>query len=160
MMRALTALIIAVSSFTLAGPVPLASAADVSAFLGSWGGRGHATFQDGQRERVTCRAYYTDKPSGMGLALRCASPAYKVEIRSRLKVAGNAVTGSWEETTYNAKGRVEGTLASNKLALNVDAGAFQGEITVDPGPKFQNLALETRGIALTGVTVRLSRMNR
>ena len=149
-----------VASVALLAGAGGAAAADVAPFLGSWGGNGHATFTDGKRERVVCRAYYTDKPSGMGLALRCASPAYKVEIRSTLNVAGQSVTGEWEETNFNARGNVQGTLNDDRLALAVNGGGFQGRMTVAGAGRTQDVALQTSGIALKGVTVRLARLGR
>jgi len=76
--------------------------------LGTWTGSGRLVLQGGQREDIKCNAYYTGGGSKLRLAVRCASASYKVEIRSKLTRAGDEISGTWEERTYNAAGSVSG----------------------------------------------------
>ena len=74
---------------SLSAPAP--ANAQVSTLSGTWAGGGQVRLDDGRTERVSCRAYYTprDGGSGLGLALRCASPSYKIELRSSLRIEGS-----------------------------------------------------------------------
>jgi len=68
---------------------------------GSWSGSGSIQLANGKRERMRCRAYYTARDGGnnLGMAIRCAAPGYKIELRSRLRYSSGRVSGSWNETT-------------------------------------------------------------
>lgn len=69
-----------------------------NALAGNWSGGGQIKLQDGKSEKLSCRAYYNPKDggNGLGLAIRCASASYKIELRSALKLNGNAISGSWK----------------------------------------------------------------
>ena len=149
---------VAVVAHGLAFAVQVHAADGADAFVGSWSGKGRAKFSEGKAEAISCQAYYTNGTDGLGLALRCASPAYKVEIRSKLSVDGTKVTGAWEERTLNARGSVTGTLEDGRLSLKVVGGGFEGEMTVQRGEAVQDVNLQTRGIGVEGVEVRLARL--
>jgi hypothetical protein len=102
---------------------------------GTWMGRGQVTFEKGQTEQLSCRAYYTPKSenSTMGLAIRCASASYKLEMRANLQFAGNHVSGSWEERTFNATGTVDGSAGDSDLKLAI-AGVLSGAMSVKMEP--------------------------
>lgn len=124
--------------------------------LGSWGGSGTYRLQDGTSERLKCDAYYTGGGSQLGIAVRCAGKTNKIEMRSKLSSNGGALSGSWEERTYNASGAVTGKLTGQQLSLAITGGvAGSMKITYD-GSK-QNVAIATQGIPLKSVTVSLSR---
>ena len=72
--------------------------------LGSWGGSGEIRLDKGRKERIKCNAYYTGGGSDLGLAIRCQSDNYKIEIRSKLSYSGGRLSGNWEERTFNASG--------------------------------------------------------
>jgi hypothetical protein len=83
------------------------SGADPSPFdtlLGSWGGSGQIRLDKGRMERIKCNAYYTGGGAELGLAIRCQSDNYKIEIRSKLSYSGGRLSGNWEERTFNAQG--------------------------------------------------------
>ncbi len=125
---------------------------------GSWSGGGQARFEDGKSERLSCRAYYTPKDaSGMGLAIRCASTSYKIEIRSNLKYESGGISGSWEERTFNAEGSVSGKAGGGNINLTITGGGLNGTMAVSYGGSNQTVAINTTGIGLKGVQISMNR---
>jgi hypothetical protein len=124
--------------------------------LGSWGGSGTYKLQDGTSERLKCDAYYTGTGAQLGIAVRCAGQKNKIEMRSKLSSNAGALSGSWEERTYNANGDVTGKLTDQQLKLQI-AGAVSGSMTVTYDGSKQSVAIATEGIPLKSVTVSLSR---
>ena len=66
-----------------------------SSFGGVWRGSGAITLSGGQKERLTCKAYYTPKESGsrLGIAITCSSQANKIQLRANLDSSGSSVSG-------------------------------------------------------------------
>lgn len=127
--------------------------------IGSWRGKGKIAFSDGTKESITCRAYYRNKSDGIGMALRCASAGYKVEIRSDLKAVGDKLTGSWEERTFNASGVVVGRTTANGITLKVKGGGFEGDMHVANLGGTQQVKIETTGIQMQAVEVKMAKLN-
>jgi hypothetical protein len=138
-----------------AGP----SNADPSPFstlLGSWGGSGEIQLDKGRKERIKCNAYYTGGGSDLGLAIRCQSDNYKIEIRSKLSYSGGRLSGSWEERTFNASGSATGTASPNKISLAIK-GAVSANMQVSYTKTTQNVNISVSGVALQGVRITLAR---
>ena len=138
-----------------AGP----SKADPSPFstlLGSWGGSGEIQLDKGRKERIKCNAYYTGGGSDLGLAIRCQSDNYKIEIRSKLSYSGGRLSGSWEERTFNASGSATGTASPNKISLAIK-GAVSANMQVSYTKTTQNVNISVSGVALQGVRITLAR---
>jgi hypothetical protein len=152
-------LITALAALTLAA-AQLSNARAANPFdslLGTWTGSGKLVLQGGQWENVKCNAYYTGGGSRLRVAVRCASTSYRVEIRSRLTRAGDQITGSWEERTYNATGSVRGRDLGDRLNLSISGGGFSGSMSVSYGSSEQSVSLSTEGIKLKSVSMTLSR---
>jgi hypothetical protein len=79
-----------------------------------------------------------------------------MERRSKLTSNGGALSGSWEERTYNAAGNVTGKLTEQNLKLQI-VGGVAGTMTVNYDQTKQTVAINTEGIPLKSVTVSLSR---
>jgi hypothetical protein len=136
-----------------------ASRADSSPFdtlLGSWGGSGEMNLDKGRTERIKCNAYYTGGGAELGLAIRCQSESYKIEIRSKLSYSGGRLSGSWEERTFNASGSATGTAAPNKITLSIHGGVT-GTMLVSFTKSSQSVTISTQGTALQGVRITLAR---
>jgi hypothetical protein len=151
----------------LAGAVLLAallmpigpSRADPSPFdalLGSWGGTGEINLDKGRRERIKCNAYYTGGGAQLGLAIRCSSDSYKIEIRSKLSYSGGRLSGNWEERTFNAQGSASGTATPSRITLSI-RGGVTGTMVVSYSKSRQTVSISTQGIALQGVSITLGR---
>ncbi|WP_072390756.1 hypothetical protein [Hyphomicrobium sp. CS1GBMeth3] len=124
--------------------------------LGSWGGSGTYRLQDGTSERLKCDAYYTGSGTQLGIAVRCSGKTNKIEMRSKVSSSGGALSGSWEERTYNASGAVTGKLTEQNLTLAI-SGGVAGTMKITYDKSKQNVAIDTEGIPLKSVTVSLSR---
>lgn len=125
---------------------------------GTWSGSGQIRLQGGQSEQLSCRAYYTPKSGGaeLGMAIRCASTSYKIELRSALQYDAGAVTGSWEERTFNVTGDVSGRATGGQIHLTFK-GNVTGSMSVTYSGANQNVTIATSGSELSGVTLRLAR---
>jgi hypothetical protein len=135
------------------------SHADPSPFdtlLGSWGGSGEIRLDQGRMERIKCNAYYTGGGAELGLAIRCASESYKIEIRSKLSYSGGRLSGNWEERTFNAQGNATGTATPNKITLSI-SGGVSGTMVVSYSKSRQNVSISTQGVALKSVSIALGR---
>lgn len=135
---------------------PSAAEPTFSPLLGSWAGGGTYKLQDGTTEKLKCDAYYTGGGSQLGIAVRCQGQTNKIEMRSKLSANGGALSGSWEERTYNAAGNVTGKLTEQNLTLAI-AGGVAGSMKITYDRSKQDVAIATEGIPLKSVTVSLSR---
>lgn len=126
---------------------------------GSWSGRGSVRFSDGKSEKIACRAYYNPKGAGteLGLAIRCASVSYKIEIRARLQNENGRLTGRWEERTFNASGEVTGQASRGNIKMDIAGGGLTGSMSVSTEGSRQAVSISTEGSSLKGVTIALSR---
>lgn len=150
------------ASLALALPIATVSGhanADPSPFdtlLGSWGGSGEIRLDKGRKERIKCNAYYTGGGAQLGLAIRCQSDSYKIEIRSKLSYSGGRLSGNWEERTFNASGNASGTATDSAIKLTI-TGPVTGSMNVSYSKSRQSVLISTQGTALQGVSITLSR---
>lgn len=149
------ALAIAAAGSLLAS-APASANPTFAPLLGSWGGSGTYRLQDGTSEKLKCDAYYTGTGSQLGIAVRCSGASNKIEMRCKLTANGTALSGNWEERTYNAEGAVTGTLSDTKLSFSI-SGGVSGSMSITYDKTKQSVAIATQGIPLKSVTVNLSR---
>ena len=135
-----------------------ASAAKFNALGGVWSGGGKLRIAGGRSERLKCKGYYNPKGGGvrLGMAIRCASTSYKLELRSQLKVSGSRVTGSWEERNFNATGQIIGSSRPGRLALSA-SGSVSAGLFVTYGKKRQTVRLSGKFGSFRGLTLVLRR---
>ncbi|HKA65495.1 MAG TPA: hypothetical protein VKD00_07220, partial [Methyloceanibacter sp.] len=94
--------------------------------------------------------------SDLGLAIRCQSDNYKIEIRSKLSYSGGRLSGNWEERTFNASGTATGTATPNKISLAIKGGVT-ASMLVNYTKSSQNVNISVQGVALQGVRIALGR---
>jgi hypothetical protein len=123
--------------------------------LGSWRGSGQVRLNTGL-ERLSCNAYYTGGGTQLGLAIRCKSDSSTVEIRSKLSLSGNRLTGNWEERTYNASGSASGTATPGRISIRV-SGSVSGSMVVKYSRTSQSVSIATSGSPLQSVSISLTR---
>jgi len=128
-----------------------------STLLGSWVGSGEIRLDKGRKERIKCNAYYTGGGSDLGLAIRCQSDNYKIEIRSKLSYSGGRLSGNWEERTFNASGTASGTATPSKILLAIQGGGVSANMLVNYTKSKQNVNISVSGVALQGVRITLAR---
>jgi hypothetical protein len=126
---------------------------------GTWSGDGRVRFGDGSSEQIRCRAYYNPKEGGrqLGLAIRCASTSYKMEIRASLFDNNGRVTGTWEERTFNTTGHATGRASSGNVSLAIAGGGLTGTMSVAFRRSSQKVAIITSGANFRGVSMSLTR---
>jgi hypothetical protein len=134
------------------GETPFAS------ISGAWSGTGQVRLDGGRSERMTCRAYYNSRDGGnlLGMAIRCASTSFKIELRSNLHYNGGRVSGTWEERNFNASGQVAGRASDGSMNLAI-SGAVDGSMSVNFGASHQTVSINTSGTGFSGVSMSLSR---
>ena len=126
---------------------------------GFWTGPGRIEFDGGTSETLVCKAYYTtkDQGDGLGIALRCASPSHKIELRAQLTARGRNLTGTWEERSFNASGTVTGQATDQQISLSIDGGGFSATMLVVQDKGHQSVSITTQGIGFKKVSVSLTR---
>jgi hypothetical protein len=124
---------------------------------GSWSGSGQIRYDDGTAEGIRCTAYYTGARAELRLAIRCESGTNKVEIRGQLTAAGETLSGTWEERTFNAGGEAKGRVSADKLSLSVVGGGFKGAMSVSTTGSKQSVNINTEGIKMKSVSITLGK---
>ncbi len=136
---------------------PASANNEIGDLLGTWSGWGQIVLKSGVAEKIKCNAYNTGGGNELRLVVRCASTSYKIEIRSRLEKKGSALSGEWEERTYNATGTASGKISANSVTLSITGGGFSGRMNVTYSPTRQTIGIQTDGIDMKSVDIGLSR---
>ncbi len=135
-----------------------AEAADVFKQLnGSWRGSGAVRLQGGN-ERISCRGYYNVKSGGSGLsiAIRCAAPSYRIEMRSNVTDSGGRLSGNWEERTFNAEGALSGSVTGSSVNLSI-SGVITGSMSISVNGSSHQVNLSASGPRFKGMSLSMSR---
>ena len=131
---------------TAAAPGVSVSAAEnpFPALAGTWNGSATAQLEGGKTESLRCKGYYTNGSGGaaLGLSIRCANASAKVELRANLNYADGAVSGSWEERTYNQSGSVSGKASASKISLAI-SGGIEGSLSVSLAGSKHSVSVST-----------------
>jgi hypothetical protein len=145
-------------ALSLPGPAAHAADGPFPELVGTWNGSGVAKFDGGKTESLRCKGYYTNTggPHSLGISIRCANASAKVELRANLVDAGGAVTGNWEERTYNQSGSITGHAYANKLNLSI-SGGIAGSMLVTVSRGSHSVAVLTSGPSLKGINISMSR---
>ncbi len=130
----------------------------VAALVGTWSGTGQATFDNGKTESMRCKAYYTAKGTdGLAIAIRCANASANIDLRANLAFADGAVSGDWEERTYNAAGSVAGKASANKVNLAITGGGLTAAMAVSITGSSHTVIISTQGSGLKAVSISVTR---
>ena len=129
-----------------------------SSFGGVWRGSGAITLSGGQKERLTCKAYYTPKESGsrLGIAITCSSQANKIQLRANLDSSGSSVSGRWDERAFNSSGKLTGRASGSKISLSI-SGTLRGTMSISTSSSRQSVNIRTDGTGFQAVNLTLSR---
>jgi hypothetical protein len=98
---------------------------------GYWTGGGTVTPQKGNAEKVSCRVTYSVAGSAVTQNMRCAGTDYKFNTSSKLTYSGGKISGSWNETTYDASGSVSGTASGNTVHARISGDKFSGRMSIN-----------------------------
>jgi hypothetical protein len=161
-----TAFRLALASGGLAAMIMLAAptahaegAGPFEALAGSWSGNGTASTSDGGRERVRCIAKYAPQSSGhrLGIDLRCASDAYKVEFIGTIVETGEALSGTWFESTRRVGGKISGKASGNQFNVRADGETFTALLSVKTQGNHQIFDMESPGAWVPRFSIALNR---
>jgi hypothetical protein len=154
-------LIFAAVAFFLASVCGSESHAQTGTFnsmAGNWAGGGTVTLEDGSTERIRCRS--SDSVSGGGsslsLSLVCASDSYRFEFRASVVAEGGALSGSWNETTRNIAGRLQGRGSAGNFQVAVITAGFNANISLRTAGNRQSISIRADS-QFRGANISLSR---
>lgn len=135
-----------------------AQSAPFAGMAGVWLGSGTIALDTGTTERIRCRATYAVSSDGNGLNQRlvCASDSYKFELKSDVIAKNGTLSGSWNETTRNVGGTLEGRAGDGQFNVTVSAPAFTARLKLTTRGNTQNVAISSEG-QFKGAKITLSR---
>jgi len=140
-------------------PVPgYGQSGPFAALIGSWSGTGTIKLAEGGSERLKCKASY-DSVSTMTVQLRllCASDSYKFDLLGSMTANGNAITGSWTESTRNVAGTITGRISGGTISVNT-AGALTAGLSLSVTGGRQSVTLHSQGTSITSVAITMTRV--
>ncbi len=134
------------------------SAGPFAGMAGVWTGAGTVTLDDGSTERIRCRATYAVGAGGNGLqqTLTCASDSYKFNLSSNLIAQGGAVSGTWNESSRNINGNIEGRSANGIFQVIATAPGFSANLTLTTRGNRQSVVIKAES-QFRGASINLSR---
>lgn len=141
------------------GSVASAQSAGVFAGMaGVWSGSGTVALDNGQSERIRCRASYAVSRDGSGLnqTLTCASDSYKFDLKSNVIASGNAISGTWSESSRNIGGNLQGRASRGQFDVVVGAPSFTANLTMTTSGNRQRVTIRSEG-AFRSASISLSR---
>jgi hypothetical protein len=156
-----------VAAATMALFAPSAAGAQGAAgpfeiLAGSWSGSGVVNTSDGLHERVRCLAKYVSQDSGhrVKIDLRCASDSYKVEFNSSINQTGDALSGTWFESTRRVGGNITGKVNGNQFNVRAEGQTFTAILRVTTQGSRQTFSMESPGAYVPEFTIALNRAAR
>jgi hypothetical protein len=146
--------------FSTIGAVSAQAAGPFAAFEGAWRGAGRISDVNGRTEPLTCKSTNSPSPDGiaMTLSLVCASDSYRVDFHSELYTDGQALRGTWTETTRNASGDVNGAIGRDVINATTTAPGFSANIVIHVvSGRRLDVALSATGTSINHVQVTMKR---
>jgi hypothetical protein len=126
-------------------------------FSGYWSGVGTVTWTNGTTEQLKCVATYRPGAEQVRQNLRCASQGYSISASVDLKIAGEAVTGTWEEKTYSANGAITGKVSEKGFVLSIVGPTFSADMIVDHTTCKQAIDIDPKGIDVAKIRIGLGK---
>lgn len=134
------------------------SAGAFSGMAGVWSGSGTVSLDNGQSERIRCRATYAVSGDGTGLnqTLTCASDSYKFDLKSNVIAKGGALSGTWGESSRNIGGSLQGKAQGGHFDVVVSAPSFTANLSMTTTGNKQRVTIRSEG-AFKSASIALSR---
>ncbi len=150
---ALAAAIVSVPALAQRGDNPLAK------LTGQWSGNGSITMNDGNRERIRCRASYGDISGGTEtqIDLRCASDSYKFELSAQVVYRDGQITGNWTEKTRSVAGNLTGTANSSRIDVRAIGQTFAALLLITTRNDNQTVSIKSPGSQMQEVAITLAK---
>ena len=150
----------AAAVFVIAGSAAAYAAGPFSGLNGVWNGGGTIALQNGNRERIRCRATYAVGDDGNSLqqSLRCASDSYNFELRSDVRSSAGAISGSWNEVSRGIFGNLTGQAQRGNIVVQVQSATFNANLTLVSRGNQQSIEIRSLGnTEFAGATITLNR---
>lgn len=140
-----------------AAPLTQSKPLKTEEFSGYWTGTGEVTMNNGAIEQLKCVATYRSMPQQIRQQLRCASQAYSISSTADLTLAGNSVTGTWQEKTYAANGEITGHLTDVGFNLSIKGPTFTAAMEVNHTACKQAIDITPVGVDVTKIKIGLGK---
>lgn len=126
---------------------------------GTWTGGGTITTNNGNKERLRCRARYEVNGSGNGLKqdLRCASDSYRFDLSTTVNHSGGRITGNWSETSRNVNGNISGSVSGGQINARAESASLSALLSVTTRGDRQTVNIRSPGSEISDVSVSLRR---
>jgi hypothetical protein len=98
---------------------------------GDWKGGGIVTRGDGATVKVACRVTYTSAGGTTSQNMRCAGADYTIKSVTKFKYKDGKVSGSWNESVYDASGGVSGSANGNTVHARISGDRFSGRMSIN-----------------------------
>ncbi len=105
----------------------------VASLAGSWAGQAKLIPASGPAEFYKCIMTYAPNVDGSEVKqnLLCKSPQFtKFDAATQLSIAGEKVTGKWQDAVSSMAGTVRGTTKDGGFDLVLDSSYFQAKMLV------------------------------
>ena len=132
---------------SLCGTAGHAQSGPFAGMAGNWTGKGTITLDDGSVERVRCRASYAVGEGGSALnqTLACASDSYKFNLAANVIAQGTALSGTWNESTRNVTGTIEGSGSGGNFQVVASGATFTARLSLTTRGNKQSVVIKSEG---------------
>jgi hypothetical protein len=143
MIRRLLMAAVVLFAGSMFGAPAQAQSGPFAGMAGNWGGGGIITLDDGSKERIRCHASYQVAGASMTMTLTCASDAYKFQLAANVVDQGGAVSGTWNETSRNIGGTLQGRGGGGNFQVIASAAGFNANISLRTAGNKQSISMST-----------------
>jgi hypothetical protein len=127
----LTLLFVTVFAVPAMSASPKATGNPFDTLKGYWTGGGTVSPVNGKPEKVSCHVTYNVAGSAVSQIIRCAGTDYKINTSAKFNYSGGKISGSWNESTYDASGGVSGTAKGNTVHARISGDKFSGRMSIN-----------------------------
>jgi hypothetical protein len=153
--------IVALVFLVIAGGAHAQGMLPLQRLAGQWSGTGTINLAGGASEPIRCRASYDvlEQQNNLHLAIRCASESYKFDLLASADVKGEAISGTWSETTRNAAGNISGKARGNRFEVEATGPSFNATLTLVTRGDRQKVEIKSRDAqtSVRGASIDLKR---
>lgn len=123
--------------------VGASDANSITSLAGRWAGPATVTPVSGPTESIKCVITYFPSVDGTHVKqnVRCKGPNTKLDAATHLQIAGNAVTGSWQDNVYSLTGSVRGSVTPSGFDVQLLGRYFAASMRVVSSPCEQSITV-------------------
>jgi hypothetical protein len=138
--------------------VSASAAVNLQEMAGYWTGTGKIVLANGNSESVKCVVTYKVTGAQLKQNVRCAGQGYSLNGTADLIIApSGAVTGSWTENTYAAKGDVIGKTTDKGFSLAITGPTFTAVMDATTTACKQSLDIVPKGLDVSRISLGLGK---